>query len=101
MPRKKEKTTSAKIEDKSQVLEVEKQNIKKRFSLNLSSFPISFLFFLVFLITSTTSFECCFLPETSAKIEDKSQVLEVEKQNIKKQRNTCTQEEKKIKKNGN
>jgi hypothetical protein len=35
---------------------------------------------------------------TSAKIEDKSQVLEVEKQNIKKQQNTCTQEEKKKKK---
>lgn len=35
---------------------------------------------------------------TSAKIEDKSQVLEVEKQNIKKQRNTSTQEEKKKKK---
>jgi hypothetical protein len=37
---------------------------------------------------------------TSAKIEDKSQVLEVEKQNIKKQQNTCTQEEKKKKKKG-
>lgn len=36
---------------------------------------------------------------TNAKIEDKSQVIETEKQNIKKQRNT--QEEKQINKNGN